>query len=144
MAIFGQKSHWNSKNSDSSWCIWLIKMRQSLLVKKHMFGSYTKKDVGTSSQLVTASENNMNPNFRFNKLFSTCNNGAQDVHTMPCCQIVHDLLSCCLALNKIFSISTYFDHFQRFWWTKKYFRTEKRVLPPAMVDFHILMRELVE
>ena len=41
-------------------------MRQSLLVKKHMFGSYTKKDVGTSSQLVTASENNMNPNLRFN------------------------------------------------------------------------------
>ena len=75
-------------------------MRQSLLVKKHMFGSYTKKDVGTSSQLVTASENNMNPNFRFNKLFSTCNNGAQDVYTMPCCQIEHDLLSCCLALIK--------------------------------------------
>ena len=84
-----------------------------------MFGSYTKKDVGTSFQLVTASENNMNPNFRFNKLFLTCNNGAQDVHTMPCCQIVHDLLSCCLALNKIFSISTYFDHFSAFSMTKK-------------------------
>lgn len=63
-------------------------MRQSLLVKKHMFGSYTKKDVGTSSQLVTASENNMNPNLRFNNKPVT--KVHKNVHTMPCCQIVHD------------------------------------------------------
>ena len=64
---------------------------------------------------------------------------------MPCCQIVHDFYRAALLKIKYLAyLPINFQRIQHQKWPKSTFRTEKRVLPPAMVDFHILMRELVE
>ena len=70
---------------------------------------------------------------------------------MPCCQIVHDFYRAALLKIKYLAYLPILINFvpkngknvpKKY--QKSTFWTEKRVLPPAMVDFHILMRELVE